>query len=618
MGLWGLIMFINLQSQIEINSTNEIPEEIQNTILHDSSEYLNDKIYINQFSLNELTQFRFLSINQCQQILVHRKKYGYFINAQELIHCGIDLEIIHEHFQRFLFDLPFDAKLKSLFSLNEPKASLNVRLKPPTFNQPKSAVSSLWGFEGKLQYKLNQNCSFGFCIENDAYEKPIDYWSFYLHIKKLHPISNLILGKYLVQWNKGFTLGNSGQFGSPNLLENWTYQLVGIKPYASYNEDLGHYGVAAQFLFKEIEFHCGTGFLPIDCKLNSSNKAFEKRLFGGYHQTQSAIQTKHNNVEFQTFLGIQKNLSWANINLLAVRYAYQIPKTEVSNNLFQNSFYFFEGQITVPEFLGGRWMAQASYDKSSNEFCFSQSGVWPIQKRVDFGFKYQSIPAKYNAPEMAYSLITGKNQNSFEMGLDFQISKKTLVKMRSQISSFIAPQISQEINEVPLKTTLFWTYNFSKTDIATIVFRREHELFAVKGNLFQLQINQKMQMSSKTNFHFSYIQKWNNTLNDRNYLIQVGMDQKIHKKVVFSIENNWFHCPTTNIYNLDNSLAGGLAYMIYSNQGNYMNAIVKLKLHRDLSLNIKLQKMQKMDVKNVTNIDADASYSRIFVQITFQ
>ena len=58
--------------------------------------------------------------------------------------------------------------------------------------------------------------------------------------------------------------------------------------------------------------------------------------------------------------------------------------------------------------------------------------------------------------------------------------------------------------------------------------------------------------------------------------------------------------------------------MVYSNIGTYFNAILKVRIISKMWLNIKLQKMQKIDVKNMLDTDTKASYNRIFVQITFQ
>jgi hypothetical protein len=65
-------------------------------------------------------------------------------------------------------------------------------------------------------------------------------------------------------------------------------------------------------------------------------------------------------------------------------------------------------------------------------------------------------------------------------------------------------------------------------------------------------------------------------------------------------------------------MPGTLSYLVYSGIGEMFNAVAKIKFGKHVFLNVKLQKMQKMNVKNTTEIDGTSSYHRIFVQIKFQ
>jgi hypothetical protein len=204
------------------------------------------------------------------------------------------------------------------------------------------------------------------------------------------------------------------------------------------------------------------------------------------------------------------------------------------------------------------------------------------------------------------------------MGIDYQLNKRNQFKLRGQAIQFNTPQFNQEINENPLKNIVIYNHSFSKTDILSIQFKRETEFYNAKGHLYQLQCNQTIKANITNTIHLGLVQKWNNSSSVKNYLFQVGLSSKLGKRLFVSAEQNWFYCPSTNIYNLDNSLPGGLGYMIYSNIGTYFNAILKVRIISKMWLNIKLQKMQKIDVKNMSTIDTKASYNRIFVQITFQ
>lgn len=619
LSLWGLILFGKLYPQIEINNNNELPQEIIVQPSMGEIDVLHQPIYINQFSEEELLETGCFNHQQCGSIVAHRIEFGNFISPQELVQCKLNIDQINSIYKWLRFEKSIGSQIKNMHKPDEPKSTFSGRFKPATFEKPKDAQSDMIGFEMKSKITYNKNIQLGISIENDAYEKPLDFYSGYLHLKDLSTLKSLILGKYNVQWNRGFTMGSSGQFGSPISLENWTNQLVGIKPYASYSEDLGHWGAAAHISKNSHDFYVGTGFIPFDCTLNWQENAFYQRQFGGYHQTLNQVSKKHNNTEFQTFLGWQKTTTKAIFNTLITQYNYLIPKINTTDSKVQNNkFLYFEGQITVPNFIGGRWLFNASFDQIYKKTCISTAGVWALNKQLDFGARIQTIPNEFSAPEMSYQLKSTANETIFEMGIDYQFNKRNQIKLRGQSIQFNTPQFNQEINENPIKNIVIYNHSFSKTDLLSIQFKRETEFYNAKGFVYQLQCNQSIKVNLSNTVHLGFVQKWNNSSSVKNYLFQVGLNTKIGKRLNVSAEQNWFYCPSTNIYNLDNSLPGGLGYMVYSNIGTYFNAIVKIRIISKMWLNIKLQKMQKIDVKNMLDTDTKASYNRIFVQITFQ
>jgi len=619
LSLWGLILFDKLYPQIEINNNNELPQEIIGQTSMGEIDVLHQPIYINQFSEEELLETGCFNHQQCGLIVAHRIEFGNFVSPQELVQCNIPIDQINSIYKWMHFEKSISTQIKNIYKPNEPKSAFSGRFKPATFEKPKDAQSDIIGFEMKTKITYNKNIQLGISIENDAYEKPLDFYSGYLYLKDLFPLKSLILGKYNVQWNRGFTMGSSGQFGSPISLENWTNQQVGIKPYASYSEDLGHWGAAAHIFKNNHDFYFGTGFIPFDCTLNWQGNAFYQRQFGGYHQTLNQVSKKHNNTEYQSFFGWQKTTSKAIFNTLITQYNYLIPKINTLNSKVQNNqFLYFEGQITVPNFVGGRLLFNVSFDQIYKLTSWSGAGVWALNKQLDLGARIQTIPNEFSAPEMSYQLKSTANETIFEMGIDYQLNKRNQFKLRGQSIQFNTPQFNQEINENPIKNIVIYNHSFSKTDILSIQFKRETEFYNAKGHLFQLQCNQTIKVNLTNTIHLGFVQKWNNSSSVKNYLFQVGLNSKIGKRLIVSAEQNWFYCPSTNIYNLDNSLPGGLGYMIYSNIGTYFNAILKVRIISKMWLNIKLQKMQKIDVKNMSTIDTKASYNRIFVQITFQ
>lgn len=622
----GWMMFINLCAQIDIDQTTDIPEEIELLQSQQPKIAPTNTVYINLIQANELAELNFLTPLQCANIVQHRELYGPFLHAQELIQCNLSIEQIDSLFPHLDISTSLHHEFKSIKSqFFGGTLTFNGRLKPPTSPLPSSALNNHWGHEFKFKYAIKKSLELGFSFETDPGEKPLDFYSGFLCFKGKSRLKSLILGNFVAQWNKGLVFGSSGQFGSPISLENYTYQPVGIKSYSSYNEDIGHFGAAIQLQILKTDFYAGIGTKPIDCLLNPSGNSFISRSFGGLHQSETQRNRRHNNWETLTFLGAQMSLKKATLNLCFSSYKYLIPKVELNPNksLQSLSNAYLELQMTFPRILNGRWIMNHSIQMNDAKTATYIAAVYSILKSVDFGMKYQRINNNYDAPELSYRLKSLVNQNLIELGFDIQATRRFNLKLRTEILEGIVAHYWNYINENKMRNTILANYHFSKNAILIAQFRRE-TAFNLEGSTlgksfhYQSNLSQKIKLTNLSEFEVGFIQKWNNVNPLENHLYHVGYSHKIGKFGSINVESNWFHCTETSIYGIDNSLPGNLGYMVYSGIGKYYNAILKFRVYKKLWFNIKLQKMQKMNVKNTTEIDGNNSYSRIFVQINFQ
>ena len=622
----GWMMFINLYAQIDLDQSIEIPIDIDLLNNLPNKYAPTTTIFINLIQANELEELNFLSPIQCASIIQHRTLYGPFLHAQELIQCNLNIEQIDSLFPSLDFSTSMIDEWRSIQShFLGGTLTFSGRLKPPTSALPSSALNSHWGHEFKMKYSVKKNFEIGLSFETDPGEKSIDFYSGFLCYKGKSRLKMLILGNFVTQWNKGLVFGSSGQFGSPISLENYTYQPVSMKAYSSYNEDIGHFGAAFQLHYFKTDFYAGYGIKPIDCQLNTTGNSFIDRSFGGLHQSELQRKRRHNNLETLSFIGTQKSLKKTTINLCLSNYKYLIPKVEMIEKDSQLSFSssYLEIQIAFPRILNGRWIANHSIQLNNANTATYIAGVYSILKSVDFGMKFQRVNINYSAPELSYRLKSQINQNLLEMGFDIQATRKFNLKLRTEILEGIVATYRNNTNQNDIRNTLLANYHFSKNAILLAQFRRE-TAFSLDGSTigksfyYQSQISQKIKISQHSNLEFGFTQKWNNVNLLVNHLYHLGYSHKIGKYGTINIESNWFNCNETNIYGLDNSLPGNLGYMIYSGIGKYYNAILKIHLYKKLWLNLKLQKMQKMNVKNTTEIDGNSSYNRIFVQINFQ
>ncbi len=621
------MLFKNINAQIDIDQQiTTLPAEVEINQIHLTAGSIDHTIYINCLNESELFELGCFSSEQCSNILKHIEDYGPMIHAQELLHCGIDVNTIHQIYQKLDFRLSFKQEIKNLYqSPNLEKLQFSARIKPPIISSGISNELKNWGYEAKIKWQLNSQFQFGASTDTDPGEKNLDFYSAYIHYQGKSALKNAIIGNFVCQFNKGLIFGSSGQFGSPISLENYTYQPVGIKPYSSYNEDVGHFGIACKFTLNGFEIYTGIGQKKIDCQLNSSNQAFQKRIWGGNHYTELQLSRRFNNTENLAFVTFQKLYTKFQINATLARYHYTIPKqleiyrdTQTKQNLS-----FLEGQITFPRFLYGRWIMNLAWDANTMSFSHCLAGVYALSKNANWGIRWITINKDFDAPELYSRLLQYKNSHNLESGFDIKLNRKISSKIRVENTIYILPTYNKNSWENGLKQIGILQYEFSRSSILLFQFRREKSFNGDRENIgrnfmYTYQMSHSIGLSKRLQFRWSGIQKSTNYTSEIDQLLTLEIRCNVSKNLSLNVEQNWFRAINGSIYQLDNSMPGVLGYMVYSGSGEMCNIVAKMSIYKHIHFYIKLQKMQKMNAKNETEIDVSNSYHRIFVQIKFQ
>ncbi len=583
-------------------------------------------IYINCLSENELLEMGCFNSDQCANIIRHISEFGPIIHAQELLHCEIDASTIDLIYPKLDFRQSFRQELGFLNrNTNIEKVQFYARMKPPSFNSGVTNELKNWGYESKLKLNIFPALQIGASIESDPGEKPLDFISGYIHYQGKSTLQQVILGNFVCQFNKGLTFGSSGQFGSPLSLENYTYQPVGIKSYSSNNEDVGHFGAAVKIAFDGYEIYTGIGQKKIDCQLNIMGNAFTKRNFGGMHVTTLQQSRRHNNAENLAFITLQKQYKLLHFNATIAQYYYHIPKQIVIgiDTHLKANLSFFEGQITIPKFFYGRWIVDLAYNVNTNSYSHCVAGVYALSKNTNWGIRWIKIDKEFDSPELYHRLTQFKNTHHIESGFDIKFNRKLSVKVRVNHTHFIFGPIKTLNLENDIKQIGILHYEFSKASTFIFQFNREKSFSGDAQNvgrnfMYTYQCSQNIDITKNLKFKWIGMQKGTNFSDDIDHLLSIGIRYNLSKFITLNFEQTWFHAINGNLYQIDHSLPGVLGYMVYSGNGEMNNLVVKFKMNKHLQLFIKLQKMQKMNVKNETEIDESNSYHRIFVQIKFQ
>ncbi len=188
----------------------EPSDESDNSDLYDTiEEFISNPVNINEAGLSELVKVPFMDITTANRILQHREKFGHFFSVYELYSIeSLSKNIIEKIYPFLTVNNNTAVKENSFFS----NSSFKIRSKiQDDLQERKGFVEKK--FEGS-KYKIYNrfigsfnNLDMGFLTDKDPGENSInDFSSYFLSIKKIGFINNIIVGDYLVKWGQGLTL----------------------------------------------------------------------------------------------------------------------------------------------------------------------------------------------------------------------------------------------------------------------------------------------------------------------------------------------------------------------------------------------------------------------------
>lgn len=121
-----------------------------------------------------------------------------------------------------------------------------------------------------------------------------DAYSYYLQIRKMGRIDNLVVGKYKLSTGMGLVLNNSFSLGKLAMLQNMGRTSRSIRPHTSGSMADYFQGAAATIRLSEpLQLTLFGSYRPIDATLNEDESA-RTLLTSGYHRTPLEMQKKHN------------------------------------------------------------------------------------------------------------------------------------------------------------------------------------------------------------------------------------------------------------------------------------------------------------------------------------
>lgn len=133
-----------------------------------------------------------------------------------------------------------------------------------------------------------------------------DHYSFYIQLRKLGKIKDLVLGRYKLSFGQGLVINNTLSFGKYAALSTLGRQTNGIRVYSSRSSINYLQGAAATIeLAHNLDLTTFLSYRTIDATL-TSNGDIKTILNTGYHRTAKEMERKDNASQFT----IGGNLNW--------------------------------------------------------------------------------------------------------------------------------------------------------------------------------------------------------------------------------------------------------------------------------------------------------------------
>lgn len=325
--------------------------------LEELSYYVQNPINLNAASKQQLEIFPFLSDKQIENLL----SYIYIHGQMESIY---ELQMVQEMDKRTIeLLLPFVCvskieedrgypNLKDILKYG--KHEFLTRFDFPLYTR-KGYQSAYLGPKQyhslRYQFRYGEYVQAGISGEKDAGEpffalhnkKGYDHYSYYIQLKQLGCLENLVIGTYRLSFGQGLVLGNNFALGKSYTLTTSDYRATGIRKHASTDEYNYFRGIAATMrlhprlkttLFYSHRSMDGT---IKDGAITSIDKA-------GLHRTSKEVE-KANSFTMQTTGGnINYDYSHLQLGVTGIYYFFNRPyspalRKYAKHNLQGNNFY---------------------------------------------------------------------------------------------------------------------------------------------------------------------------------------------------------------------------------------------------------------------------------------
>ncbi|MBO5854527.1 MAG: helix-hairpin-helix domain-containing protein [Bacteroidales bacterium] len=524
-------------------------------------------ININSDDIDQLAEFKFISIFQLEKIKNYRKNYGDFLYFEELYEVDeldeksielikplISFENKNISDKIFLKDIFKYGKNKILFEVNQclnKKKGYEDISDSTLYDNPNSIyLGSPQKIYLRYNFSYKNNIEAGFVLEkdpgeylfrkniNDSIRKMLgkqcysgfDYSSFHIFIYNLVFVKALAIGDYKASFGQGLTMGNGMSFVANG--ESLLRRNKKISASKSANEAYYLRGVASTFKYKNLELSLFYSNKKTDANISTYDTINETPLEitslqqSGLHRTYNELMDRK--VVRQQLYGMNLSYKISNIQI-----GYTIHKTNLSAELnpesnIYNSFNF-RGRNIVNQGIDFYYVLKKTvfYGEAArsdnNGFAYLIGSTFQPAGYIDFTILYRNYAKDY---QCLYSNAFSSGSNTknekgcyFSSAISIAANWKLINSIDFFNNDFLkntshSPshgyEFDSQLNYTPEKNTLLFIEYRNKQKMkntsCTDIYQKY--LITEKNNMIRLhasyQINDDICLKNRIEYHFNY------------------------------------------------------------------------------------------------------------------
>lgn len=280
-----------------------LDEEAYETLCQMESQPMN----INTATREDLERLPFLSERQVEDIFDYIYTHGAMLSLSELMaipSIGRNERLLLCHF--LYAEKPRESPLPLGKSLRYGHSTVLLSATIPTYER-KGDQNGYLGYKYRhsvrYEFKATDRIRAGFSASQDAGEPffaynnnwGYDHYAYFVQLRQVGVLHNLILGHYNVQWGMGLVANTGFCLGKQATLSSLGRVSSGFRPSASRSSTTYFQGVAATIgIGKYVKVSGFASMRPHDGTLNKDGESIATIVKSGYHRTPAELAKKNN------------------------------------------------------------------------------------------------------------------------------------------------------------------------------------------------------------------------------------------------------------------------------------------------------------------------------------